>query len=111
MHALDLPAGCADTVVLHQVLHYAHRPDAVIAEAARILRPNGKLIVVDVARHDHEELRRDHAHVRLGFGDDEVLEFMRAAQLTGNVVDHLVGGVLTVTIWSAEPCAARLRAV
>lgn len=111
MNALDLPSGSADTVVLHQVLHYAHRPAAVIAEAARILRPTGKLIVVDVAPHDREELRRDHAHARLGFGDDEVLEFMSAAHLNGSVMDHLDGGALTVTIWSAEPKPARLRVV
>lgn len=111
MNALDLPSGSADTVILHQVLHYAPRPAAVIAEAARILKPTGKLIVIDVAPHDREELRREHAHARLGFGDDEVLEFMRGAQLNGTVVDHLAGGALTVTIWSAEPHPARLRAV
>ncbi|MBO9576400.1 MAG: ArsR family transcriptional regulator [Sphingobium sp.] len=111
MNALDLPSGSADTVVLHQVLHYAHRPAAVIAEAARILKPTGKLIVVDVAPHDREELRREHAHARLGFADEEVLEFMRAAHLNGRVVDHLAGGALTVTLWSAEPRPARLRAV
>ena len=111
MHALDLHSSSADTAVLHQVLHYARRPAAVIAEVARILKPTGKLIVVDVASHDREELRREHAHARLGFGDEEVLEFMRAAQLNGRVVDHLTGGALTVTVWSAEPCSARLRAV
>ncbi|BAK67394.1 putative ArsR family transcriptional regulator [Sphingobium sp. SYK-6] len=111
MNALDLPSGSADTVVLHQVLHYAQRPAAVIAESARILKPTGKLIVIDVAPHDREELRREHAHARLGFGDDEVLDFMKAATLRGRVVDHLAGGTLTVTIWSAEPRSAHLRAV
>lgn len=111
MNALDLPSASADTVILHQVLHYAHRPAAVIAEAARVLKPTGKLIVVDVAPHDREELRRDHAHARLGFGDGEVLEFMSAAQLHGRVVEHLTGGALTVTLWTAQPRAVRLRAV
>lgn len=111
MNALDIPAGSADTVVLHQVLHYAHRPAVVIAEAARILKPNGKLIVIDVAPHDREELRREHAHARLGFDDREVLEFMKAANLKGTVVEHLAGGALTITLWSAEPVQARLRAV
>ena len=111
MNALDLPTGSADTVVLHQVLHYAPRPASVIAEAARILKPNGKLIVVDVAPHDREDLRREHAHARLGFGDEEVLEYLRAAQLNGRVAAHLSGGALTVTVWCAEPRKARLRAV
>lgn len=111
MNALDVPAASADTVVLHQVLHYAHRPAAVIAEAARILKPSGKLVVIDVAPHDREELRREHAHTRLGFEDGEVLGFMRAAHLKGKVVEHLADGALTVTIWTAEPRASRLRAV
>ena len=111
MNALDLPSGSANTVILHQVLHYAHRPAAVIAEAARILKPTGKLIVVDVASHDREELRREHAHVRLGFADNEVLEFMRAAHLNGRVAEQLAGSTLTVTLWSAEPQSTRLRAV
>jgi ArsR family transcriptional regulator len=111
MNALDLPSNSADTVVLHQVLHYAHRPAAVIAEAARVLKPTGKLIIIDVASHDREELRREHAHARLGFGDGEVLDYMKAAHLEGEVVDHLSGGPLTVTIWTAQPRPARLRAV
>lgn len=111
MNALDLPSGSADTVVLHQVLHYAPRPASVIAEAARILKSNGMLIVVDVAPHDREDLRREHAHARLGFGDEEVLEYMRAAQLSGRVAAHLSGGALTVAIWSASRRTARLRAV
>lgn len=111
MNALDLPSGSADTVILHQVLHYAHRPAAVVAEAARILKPSGKLIIVDVAPHDREELRREHAHARLGFADQEVLDFMKAAHLHGRVVERLTGGALTVTLWSAECRPARLRAV
>jgi ArsR family transcriptional regulator len=111
MNALDIPSGSADTVVLHQVLHYARRPAAVIAEAARILKPSGKLIVVDVAPHDLEELRREHAHTRLGFADEEVLELLNAAHLDGEVAAHLAGGTLTVTLWSATPRPAHLRAV
>lgn len=108
---LDLPSGSADTVILHQVLHYAQHPAAFIGEAARLLAPDGRLLVVDVARHDLEELRKSHAHARLGFSDEEVLAWLRAAGLKGEVVDHLDGGELTVTIWSARPDKKRLRAV
>lgn len=111
MNALDLRSSSADTVVLHQVLHYASRPAAVIAEAARLLKPTGRLIVIDVAPHDLEALRREHAHVRLGFSDEEVLDYMKSARLDAKVVDHLSGGVLTVTIWTAQPRPERLRAV
>ena len=111
INGLDLPAGSADTVILHQVLHYAQHPAAFIAEAARLLAPDGRLLVVDVARHDREDLRKDHAHARLGFTDDEVLSWFKAAGLKGEAVDHLDGGALTVTIWLARPDRKRLRVV
>ena len=59
-------------VVIHQVLHYADDPAAAIAEAARVLRPGGRLVVVDFAPHELEFLRDEHAHRRLGFADAEV---------------------------------------
>ena len=111
INGLDLPPGSADTVILHQVLHYAQHPAAFIAEAGRLLAPDGRLLVVDLARHEREELRKDHAHARLGFSDDEVLSWFRAAGLKGEAVDHLDGGALTVTIWSARPDRKRLRVV
>ena len=51
------PAGSVDTVVLHQVLHFADDPAAAMAEGARVLAPGGRLLVVDFAPHDREELR------------------------------------------------------
>jgi ArsR family transcriptional regulator len=111
INGLDLPAGSADTVILHQVLHYAQHPAAFIAEAARLLAPDGRLVVVDLARHEREDLRKHHAHARLGFADEEVLSWFKAAGLKGEVTDHLDGGALTVTIWSAQPDRKRLRVV
>lgn len=99
MYALPRADGSADTVVLHQVLHFADAPAQAIAEAARVLAPAGRLLVVDFARHDHEELRARHAHVRLGFDDSQVSNWMRAAKLEPRVVEHLRGGELTVTLW------------
>ncbi len=111
MSGLVLPSASADTVILHQVLHYARYPAVVVAEAARLLAPGGRLVIVDVAPHEREELRRDHAHARLGFADEEVLGYLRAADLDASVADHLTGGALTVTIWSGKPRQPRLRAV
>jgi ArsR family transcriptional regulator len=99
MYALPRANGTADTVVLHQVLHFADAPAQAIAEAARVLAPGGRLLVVDFARHDHEELRARHAHARLGFDDGQVSGWMRGAGLDARVVDHLRGGLLTVTLW------------
>ena len=100
MYALPLAAGSADTVILHQVLHYAQHPAAAVAEAARLLGPGGRLLIVDFAPHEREELRdqRRPCPPRLRRrGDAEAVS--RSAGLDGRVVEHLDGGELTVTIW------------
>ena len=99
LYALPIPDDAADCVLLHQVLHYAHSPAAAIAEAVRILAPGGRLLVIDFAPHEREELRRNDAHVRLGFADDAVVGWLLAGGLDAEVVEHLAGGELTVTIW------------
>lgn len=101
MYQLPLPDASFDAVVIHQVLHYADRPAMAIAEAARVLRPNGVLVVVDFAPHQLEYLRDEHAHRRLGFADGEVAEWCRAAALTPAGPLHLSGDPLTVVIWAA----------
>jgi ArsR family transcriptional regulator len=111
MYALPLPAGSADTVIIHQVLHYAQQPAAAVAEAARLLAPGGRLLIVDFAPHEREELRVRDAHVRLGFADEAVIKFIAAAGLEARVVEHLEGGELTVTLWCGERCESRLKAV
>src|SRR5947209_1110275 len=111
MYALPLPSGSADTVIIHQVLHYAQQPAAAVEEAARLLGPGGRLLIVDFAPHEREELRDRDAHVRLGFADDVMLKYLEAAGLEGRVVEHLEGGELTVTIWAGEREQARLKAV
>ncbi|HVH77748.1 MAG TPA: metalloregulator ArsR/SmtB family transcription factor [Stellaceae bacterium] len=101
MYQLPLPDASFDAVVIHQVLHYADRPSAVIAEAARILRTNGVLVVVDFAPHVLEFLRDEHAHHRLGFADAEVGEWCREAGLEPAPPRHLPGDPLTVAIWAS----------
>jgi SAM-dependent methyltransferase len=101
MYQLDLPDASFDAVVIHQVLHYADRPVAVIAEAARVLRPLGILLVVDFAPHDLEFLRAEHAHRRLGFDNREIAEWCRAAGLDAVAARPLPGDPLTVVIWTA----------
>jgi ArsR family transcriptional regulator len=102
MYQLALPDASFDAVVIHQVLHYADRPAAAIAEAARVLRPDGILVLVDFAPHALEFLREEHAHRRLGFADPEVAEWCRAAGLDPAPATHLPGDPLTVVVWAAR---------
>ncbi|HEX8481904.1 MAG TPA: metalloregulator ArsR/SmtB family transcription factor [Allosphingosinicella sp.] len=111
MYALPLAAGSADTVILHQVLHYAQQPGAAVAEAARLLAPGGRLLIVDFAPHEREELRTRDAHLRLGFADDVMLRYLDSAGLRGRVVEHLEGGELTVTLWEGERPQEKLKVV
>lgn len=102
MYQLALPDESFDAVVIHQVLHYADRPAAAIAEAARVLRANGILVIADFAPHALEFLREEHAHRRLGFSNTEVAEWCRAAGLEPASSRHLPGHPLTVVIWTAH---------
>lgn len=111
MYALPLASGSADTVIIHQVLHYAQQPAAAVGEAARLLAPGGRLLIVDFAPHDREELRDRDAHTRLGFADETILKYLEGAGLEGKVVEHLKGGELTVTVWLGERVKRRLKAV
>ncbi|HYE51515.1 MAG TPA: metalloregulator ArsR/SmtB family transcription factor [Azospirillaceae bacterium] len=109
MYQLPLPTASQDAVIVHQVLHYAEEPSEVLGEAARVLRPGGRLVVVDFARHDLELLRTEHAHRRLGFADDEVSGWFAQAGLDAGPVVRLPGTPLTVTIWPAIRRAAPFK--
>jgi ArsR family transcriptional regulator len=116
--ATGLAGGCADLVVVHQVLHYLADPAAAVAEAARLTAPGGRLLIVDFAPHDLEFLRAEHRHRRLGFFDSEMERWLTAAGLAGLEVRALppadtVGERhgLTVKIWAATRDAARVRLI
>lgn len=109
MYALPLDANAADTVVLHQVLHYAQTPAAAIGEAARLLSAGGQLLIVDFAAHDREELREREGHARLGFDDEQVRGWFSAAGIEPVRTDTLAGGELTVKLWLAKRPAHALR--
>jgi len=81
IYDLAVPRDSFDVVVIHQVLHYLDDGAKAIREAARVLRPDGRLLVVDFAPHDLEFLREEHAHRRLGFAGETVAQWMRAAGL------------------------------
>lgn len=112
MYQMPVPTGSQDVVLIHQVLHFAETPAEVVAEAARVLKPGGRLIVVDFATHSLDYLRTQHAHQKLGFEDSAITGWLAEAGLRPASVEHLPGQPLTVTIWTADrpPAEASVRA-
>ncbi|MGP1396844.1 MAG: ArsR/SmtB family transcription factor [Inquilinaceae bacterium] len=104
---LPLPPAAFDVAVMHQVLHYLDDPSAALAEAARVLRPGGVLLIADFAPHAVESLRNDHAHRWLGFSDEEVTGWLDEVGLSADPPVHLPGQPLTVTVWRASNTVER----
>lgn len=94
-----------DLVTMHQVLHYLDEPGVAIREAARLLRPSGRLVIVDFAPHGHEFLREEHAHARLGFSDRQIGDWLEEAGLdleASRAFAPADESGLTVTLWLAR---------
>lgn len=109
---LHLANACIDTAILHQVLHYLPAPEAAIAELARVLAPAGRVLIVDFAPHDREELRDRDAHARLGFSDQQIGDWFDRAGLVLDFSESLEGGELTVKIWrGTRPAQPLLKVV
>ena len=102
IHALQLANGSADTITLHQVLHFLPTPASAIAECARLLDDGGTLLIVDFAPHEREELRLQHAHARLGFSDEQIAGWLNGAGLRLSETRTLEGSELTIKLWRAE---------
>jgi ubiquinone/menaquinone biosynthesis C-methylase UbiE len=107
IYDLALPKDSFDVVLVHQVLHYLDDGAGAIREAARVLRPGGRLLVVDFAPHDVEFLRDEHAHRRLGFAPEIVAQWMSAAGLDVVSQRDLVPeggaqGKIAVSLWLAR---------
>jgi ArsR family transcriptional regulator len=108
MGQLPLPSGAFDLAVMHMALHYAADPARAIAEAARVLRPGGRLAVVDFAPHKEERLRAEHAHRWLGFAEPDLAEWFAGAGLGETVQERLPADPLTVVVCSAVKAQAQL---
>lgn len=77
----DVPIrdGAVDLAFFSQALHHAQHPDRAVAEAWRILKPGGRIVVLDLLRHTYEEARELYADLWLGFTEVEVTRFLRQA--------------------------------
>jgi len=97
---LPFAARSFDTVLLHQVLHYAQAPEAVLAGAARVTAPGGRVAIVDFAAHEREDLRQSHAHARLGFSDAQIEAMLVDSGFVPHATRALAGHELVVKLWT-----------
>ena len=81
MHALPFADASFDLVVLMHALTYSTKPAQAVAEAARVLRPGGRLLLSSLARHEHKAAVEAYGHVNLGFGGKELRKFAEKAGL------------------------------
>jgi ubiquinone/menaquinone biosynthesis C-methylase UbiE len=104
---LTVDNDAADAVIIHQVLHFLEEPARAIAEAERVLKPGGRLLIVDFAAHGIELLRESFAHRRLGFERPQVEAWLRQSGLRAARYEELrpqpgASEKLTVSLWLAE---------
>ncbi len=79
LEALPIADAELDAATLLLVLHHLPDPAAALAEAARVLKPGGRLVMADMLPHDREEYRQQMGHVWLGFSDEQVHRLLAAA--------------------------------
>jgi ArsR family transcriptional regulator len=106
IYNLPVEDNSADAVVLHQVLHFLEDPAKAVTEAARILKPSGRLLIVDFAPHNIEAMRDEYAHRRLGLERDFVQTWLHKSGLRFGQYEEVrppkdSDGKLTVSLWLA----------
>lgn len=89
LESLPIDDGALDAATCVLVLHHVPDPARALAEAARVLRPGGRLLVVDMLPHDREHYRQQMGHIWLGFAESQMLAYLAAAGLEGGRVRAL----------------------
>jgi len=79
LESLPLEDRSVDAALLTLVLHHLPSPATALVEAARVLKPGGRLLIVDMAPHDHEEYRQQMGHVWLGFSEAQIQRWLADA--------------------------------
>jgi ArsR family transcriptional regulator len=82
LESLPLQDGELDAAMLSLVLHYSPSPARALSEVGRVLRPGGRVLVVDMLPHDRQEYQQQMGHVWLGFSDKQIERFLTGASFT-----------------------------
>ncbi|HMB12213.1 MAG TPA: metalloregulator ArsR/SmtB family transcription factor [Saliniramus sp.] len=107
IHAPPVEENAFDLVIIHQVLHYLDDPARALREAARLVSPGGRMLIVDFAPHGLEFLREKQAHRRLGFSHEQIGDWLDEAGLDCAFTRDLpppegIRDALTVSIWLGQ---------
>ena len=113
IYDLSVARDSFDVIIIHQVLHYLDDGARAIKEAARVVAPSGRLLVIDFAPHDLEFLREEHAHRRLGFAPEMVSQWLAAAGLDVTMHKSIAPekgseGKVAVSLWLAQDKRIRI---
>src|SRR5258708_38350481 len=83
LEELPIESGSVDLAFFSQALHHAQHPERAVAEAYRILKPGGRIVVLDLMRHSYQKARDLYADVWLGFTEAPVVRFLSDAGFRG----------------------------
>jgi ArsR family transcriptional regulator len=98
LEELDLTGESFDAVFLSQALHHTSNPEEVLRSAAKGLQAGGRMIILDLVRHEHEWAREEWADQWLGFDPLEIREWLVQAGLEPQVIDSLPGSTPDLSV-------------